>query len=168
MAKAFAGRAGLIACSERLREFIKYNALPAIFSSSLLPHDIAGLSKTLDLVRLADDKRARLHANADYLRRHLDALGYNVDISQAQIIALEAGPEPQTIVLRDALESRGVFGSVFCAPATATKPKSDYLSESSASSLISESNSCSDAASPAPSASSPSNLSRRVSSCSWL
>ena len=121
LAKAFAGRAGLIACSERLREFIKYNALPAIFSSSLLPHEIAGLSKTLDLVRLADDKRARLHANADYLRRHLDALGYNVDISQAQIIALEAGPEPQTIVLRDALESRGVFGSVFCAPATATK-----------------------------------------------
>ncbi|MEX3821522.1 hypothetical protein AB3X93_25090, partial [Paraburkholderia sp. BR14262] len=29
------------------------------------------------------------------------------------------GPEPQTIILRDALEARGIFGSVFCAPATA-------------------------------------------------
>lgn len=37
------------------------------------------------------------------------------------MIALESGAEEKTIVLRDALESRGVFGSVFCAPATATK-----------------------------------------------
>lgn len=121
LAKAFAGRAGLIACSERLRQFIKYNSFPAIFSSSLLPHDIAALSRTLDLIKAADLERERLHANAAYLRRHLDALGYNVDSGQAQMIALEAGTEPQTIVLRDALESRGVFGSVFCAPATASK-----------------------------------------------
>ncbi|TNF52185.1 MAG: hypothetical protein EP308_11850, partial [Burkholderiales bacterium] len=35
-----------------------------------------------------------------------------------QIIALEAGSEPDTMVLRDELESRAVFGAVFCAPAT--------------------------------------------------
>ncbi|GAB3675255.1 quorum-sensing autoinducer CAI-1 synthase [Salinisphaera aquimarina] len=121
LAKAFAGRAGLIACSERLRQFIKFNSFPAIFSSSLLPHDISGLARTLDLIKAADVERERLHANAAYLRRHLDALGYNVDSGEAQMIALEAGPEQSTIVLRDALESRGVFGSVFCAPATATK-----------------------------------------------
>lgn len=121
LAKTFAGRAGVIACSERLRQFIKFNSFPAIFSSSLLPHDIAGLSRTLDLIKAGDVERERLHANAAYLRRHLDALGYNVDSGEAQMIALEAGPEQNTIVLRDALESRGVFGSVFCAPATATK-----------------------------------------------
>ena len=121
LAKAFAGRAGLIACSDRLRQFIKYNAFPAIFSSALLPPDIAALSKTLDLIKAADEQRQRLFANTEYLRRNLDSLGYNVEISKAQIIALEAGREQQTMVLRDALESRGVFGSVFCAPATATK-----------------------------------------------
>ena len=121
LAKAFAGRAGLIACSERLCQFIKFNSFPAIFSSSLLPHDIAGLSRTLDLIKGADHERERLHANAAYLRRHLDALGYNVDSGEGQMIALEAGTEQQTMVLRDALESRGVFGSVFCAPATASK-----------------------------------------------
>lgn len=121
LAKAFAARAGVIVCSERLREFIKFNSFPAIFSSSLLPHDIAGLSRTLDLIETADAERERLHASAAYLRGHLSALGYNVDSGQAQMIALEAGPEQNTMVLRDALESRGVFGSVFCAPATATK-----------------------------------------------
>ncbi len=87
----------------------------------MLPPDIAALSKTLDLIKGADEQRQRLFANTEYLRRNLDALGYNVDISKAQIIALEAGREQQTMILRDALESRGVFGSVFCAPATATK-----------------------------------------------
>lgn len=120
LAKTFAGRAGLIACSQRLREFIKYCSFPAIFSSALLPPDIAALDKTLDLIIAADLPRRRLFENADYLRGHLAALGYNVEISKAQIIALEAGPEARTMVLRDALEANGVFGSVFCAPATAT------------------------------------------------
>lgn len=119
LAKAFAGRAGVIACSHRLTEFLKYSSHPAIFSSALLEHEIAGLQATLELIRHADDRRRRLRRNADYLRARLHKLGYNVDASDAQIIALEAGPEPQTMALRDALEARGVFGSVFCAPATA-------------------------------------------------
>lgn len=119
LAKAFAGRAGLIACGERLKEFVQYHSFPAIFSSALLPPDIAGLSKTLELIKNADESRRRLFDNTEYLRYHLDELGYNVAISKAQIIALEPGPENRTITLREALESRGVFGSVFCAPATA-------------------------------------------------
>lgn len=119
LAKAFAGRAGLIACSRRLTHFITYNSRPAIFSSALLPQEIAGLEATLAIIRNAHERRVKLHENATNLRSRLDRLGYNVDLSQAQIIGLEAGPEPQTMVLRDALEARGVFGSVFCAPATA-------------------------------------------------
>lgn len=119
LAKAFAGRAGLIACSRRLTEFITYNSFPAIFSSALLPQEIAGLDATLGIIRHAHERRARLRWNSNYLRGCLDKLGYNVTQSHAQIMGLEAGPETQTIILRDALESRGVFGSVFCPPATA-------------------------------------------------
>jgi len=53
------------------------------------------------------------------VRGELLALGYPVGHGSEQIIALEAGTEPDTLVLRDHLESRGVFGAVFCAPATA-------------------------------------------------
>jgi CAI-1 autoinducer synthase len=45
-------------------------------------------------------------------------LGYNVSVSETQIIPLIAGPEDDTRVLRDALEAHGVMGAVFCAPAT--------------------------------------------------
>ncbi len=119
LAKAFAGRAGIISCSRRFQEYFKFEALPAIFSSTLLPHETAGLAATLDVIERDDWRRAKLASNALYVRSRLTGLGYNLNGSETQIVALEAGPEAQTIVLRDALEARGIFASVFCAPATA-------------------------------------------------
>ena len=118
LAKAFAGRAGFITCSKRFNEYFKFEANPAIFSSTLLPHEVMGLDATLSVIKQESWRRDKLHANAAYLRMHLDALGYNLNQSETQIVSLESGTEQQTIVLRDALESRGIFGSVFCAPAT--------------------------------------------------
>ncbi|HEX5363281.1 MAG TPA: alpha-hydroxyketone-type quorum-sensing autoinducer synthase [Gallionella sp.] len=118
LAKAFAGRAGFIACSERFSDYFKFESNPAIFSSTLLPHEVAGLDATLTVIKSEGWRRKKLHANADYLRQRLDELGYNLNGSDSQIISLESGTEQQTIVLRDALEARGIFGSIFCAPAT--------------------------------------------------
>ncbi|WP_086924142.1 alpha-hydroxyketone-type quorum-sensing autoinducer synthase [Variovorax sp. JS1663] len=118
LAKAFAGRAGFITCSRQFNEYFKFESNPAIFSSTLLPHEVAGLDATLEVIRHEDWRREQLHANAEILRNNLEELGYNLNDSQSQIISLEAGTEQQTIVLRDALEARGIFGSVFCAPAT--------------------------------------------------
>lgn len=118
LAKAFAGRAGFIACSERFCEYFMCESNPAIFSSTLLPHEVAGLETTLNVIQSESWRRIKLHANAEYLRLNLGELGYNLNDSESQIISLESGTEQQTIVLRDALEARGIFGSVFCAPAT--------------------------------------------------
>jgi CAI-1 autoinducer synthase len=118
LAKAFAGRGGFITCSKRFKEYFLLESHPAIFSSSLLPHEIAGFETTLDIILDAAPARARLHEITARLRSGLAALGYCLDGSE-QILALEAGTEDQVIVLRDALQRRGVFGSVFMPPATA-------------------------------------------------
>lgn len=118
LSKSFAGRAGIIACAHRHAEFIKYNSNPAIFSSGLMAHEIVILDETCRQIGRADSERKTLQENAAYLRGGLSALGYNVDASQTQIVSLEPGEEFRTIALRNALESRGIFGSVFCAPAT--------------------------------------------------
>lgn len=118
LAKAFAGRGGLITCSARFLDYFMCESRPAIFSSTLLPHEVAGFDATLTVIERDDWRRRKLHLNATYLRENLSDMGYNVDDSQSQIIALESGLESQTKILRDALESRGVFGSVFCAAAT--------------------------------------------------
>jgi CAI-1 autoinducer synthase len=118
LAKAFAGRAGFVSCSKRFQEYFKFESNPAIFSSTLLPHDVAGLDATLSVIEQEGWRRERLHDHAVYLRAALEELGYNLNGSESQIIGLEAGPEERTLVLRDALEARGIFGSPFCAPAT--------------------------------------------------
>ncbi|MCW5749915.1 MAG: quorum-sensing autoinducer CAI-1 synthase [Alphaproteobacteria bacterium] len=118
MSKAFASRAGLVVGPSRALEFYRYESRPAIFSSAVVPHEIAAFEASLDVIEAEGPRRTRLQESASYLRNRLDELGYNVDISQTQIIALEAGTEAATIRLRRALESRHIQGAVFCAPAT--------------------------------------------------
>jgi CAI-1 autoinducer synthase len=118
LAKAFAGRAGFITCSTRFADYFKCESRPAIFSSTLLPHEVAGLDATLTIIEKDKWRREKLQENAHYLRACLDEMGYNLNESATQIVSLEAGPERQTMELRDALEDRGIFGAPFYAPAT--------------------------------------------------
>ena len=118
LAKAFAGRAGFFTAPADLRYYILSSSYPNIFSSCLLPNEVASLRATLEVIRQADAQRQRLHAVTRRLRASLVALGYPIHQGTEQIISLEAGTEPATMALRDALEARGVFGAIFCAPAT--------------------------------------------------
>lgn len=118
LAKTFAGRAGLIGCSLRFKRYFMSESWPAIFSSHLLQHELAWFNAAIDFISAADERRLRLRAVSSTLRQSLLDLGYNVIDNTEQIIALEPGPESQTMVLRDALQEHGIFGAVFCAPAT--------------------------------------------------
>jgi CAI-1 autoinducer synthase len=101
-----------------MRYYVLISSFPNIFSSSLLPHEIAGLAATLGVIRRSDDARRRLHATTARLRASLSDAGYPIHQGTEQIISLEAGTEPAAMVLRDTLEERDVVGSIFCAPAT--------------------------------------------------
>lgn len=118
LAKAFSGRAGFITCSDRFGDYFAFESNPAIFSSTLLPFEVAGLDATLTVIQTEGWRRKKLHHSAELLRSQLDELGYNLNGSESQIISLESGTEQQTIKLKDALEIRGIFGSAFFAPAT--------------------------------------------------
>ena len=120
LAKAFAGRAGFFTAPAHMRHYIFCTSFPNIFSSSLLPHEIAGLAATLEVIRNSDEARQRLEAHTKRLRESLSDLGYPIHHGSQQIIALESGTEPDTMVLRDHLEDRNVFSAMFCAPATSS------------------------------------------------
>ena len=118
LAKAFAGRAGFFTLPDELRHYLMCHSFPNIFSSCLLPHEVAGLSATLNVIRRSEQAREQLMRNTRRLRDAFTRLGYPIHQGTEQIISLEAGTEANTLALRDALETRGVFGAVFCAPAT--------------------------------------------------
>ncbi|WP_029044977.1 alpha-hydroxyketone-type quorum-sensing autoinducer synthase [Cupriavidus sp. amp6] len=118
LAKAFAGRAGFVTCSSMFKDFFAVESRPAIFSSGLLRHEIAWFDGAIDFIAAADHRREQLHAITRATREAISALGYNISDGSEQIIGLEAGTEPQVMVLRNALQQRGIFGAVFCSPAT--------------------------------------------------
>jgi CAI-1 autoinducer synthase len=118
LAKAFAGRAGFFTMPDELRPYLMCHSYPSIFSSCLLPHEIAGLAATLDVIKASDTARDQLRVNTKRLRQAFSDSGFPIHHGSEQIISLEAGAEADTLALRDRLEGRGIFGAVFCAPAT--------------------------------------------------
>ncbi|WP_407334305.1 alpha-hydroxyketone-type quorum-sensing autoinducer synthase [Enterovibrio sp. 27052020O] len=118
LAKAFAYRAGAVLGPKSLITALPFVSFPAIFSSTILPQEVARLDATLDVIRTGDAKRRRLFEISDVLRTGLQEIGFTIR-SESQIISLECGDEQNTEHVRDFLESNGVFGAVFCAPATA-------------------------------------------------
>ncbi|QKW37272.1 quorum-sensing autoinducer synthase [Actinomadura sp. NAK00032] len=118
LAKALPGRAGLIACDRPgFADYFAHTALPAVFSSTLLPHDVAGLAAALKVVRREGRRRDRLRTVAARLRAGLAELGYTLVESDSQIIALEAGSEAEATLLRDALVRRDIFSAALFPPA---------------------------------------------------
>ncbi|MFC1418479.1 alpha-hydroxyketone-type quorum-sensing autoinducer synthase [Streptacidiphilus cavernicola] len=117
LAKAFAGRAGLIACSRRAADFLPFHAYPAIFSSTLLPHDLAGLAAVLNRILTADDRRERLLRQSAALRAGLTAVGYSIAPSESWIVPLQPGTEQRISLLQHLLDGEGVFGAPFIPPA---------------------------------------------------
>ncbi len=76
LAKAFAGRAGFFTMPAELRNYLMCHSHPSIFSSCLLPHDVAGLAATLDShSEGSDDAREKLHANTRRVRDSFAELG---------------------------------------------------------------------------------------------
>ncbi|MDR6936308.1 MULTISPECIES: alpha-hydroxyketone-type quorum-sensing autoinducer synthase [unclassified Luteibacter] len=118
LAKAYCSRAGFIACTTRFKDYFGCEALPAIFSSSLLPHELAGLSAAHRVIQTEGWRRQRLRAVTRRVRHELTELGYPIGDGTEQIIAFEAGQEILTGHVRDVMERHGIFGSVFSAPAT--------------------------------------------------
>ncbi|OPF65226.1 MULTISPECIES: alpha-hydroxyketone-type quorum-sensing autoinducer synthase [Hydrogenophaga] len=118
LAKAMAGRAGFFTAPDRLRYHILTSSFPNIFSSCVLPHEAAGLAATVDVLQQADAARENLRLVTRRIRSALTGMGYPIDQGTEQIIALEAGPEPATIQVRDELDALGVHTAFFGAPAT--------------------------------------------------
>ncbi|MFJ3483315.1 alpha-hydroxyketone-type quorum-sensing autoinducer synthase [Pseudomonas sp. NPDC090202] len=119
LAKAFAGRAGLITCSTDFKDYFSLESHPTIFSTALMQHDLQWFAQVLPFVAHAEDKRRRLHDIAHRLRDELARLGYRVGSGTEQIIAVEIGSESDVQLMQNSLLRQGIFGSVFCYPATA-------------------------------------------------
>jgi glycine C-acetyltransferase len=116
--KALGGIGGALIARKEVARYVNWYARCRMFSCALDPAVTAGVTKALELAAGSegDERRARVRANAERLRRRLQD---RVDIgpSRSWIVPVIYGSENDTIMLADYLLRRGQEGSVMEFPA---------------------------------------------------
>ncbi len=111
LSKAFGCRGALIVGPEIILRWFRFDSMPAIFSSAVLPFEIARFGLALDIVRREDWRRQAL---ARVSRRVRQGLGEPIDDTSpgTHILSLVEPSDRKAAALHHALERRGVAGSL--------------------------------------------------------
>lgn len=121
LAKTFGSRAGIVAGSQRLIDFIRENSFHNVFSSSVMNYDIIRIEKILAKIKTMDPQRAYLMEISKYFRDNIPSryLKYAID-DVSPIVSLWFDNEQDLIKMNKWMLKRNIFASCFCAPATIT------------------------------------------------
>ncbi len=116
--KSLASMGGFIVSSEDVVFHLKHSARPFIFSASPPPAAIATASKALDIVIEEPERRNNLNKNAEYFRNGLKKIGYDIGLSESQIIPVIIGDVMETVSLWKNLFDHNIFTNLVIYPAT--------------------------------------------------
>ncbi|KAL3472248.1 pyridoxal phosphate-dependent transferase [Aspergillus californicus] len=124
LAKAFATRAGIVFTNHTT--YAKENAFPFIFSSGLVQNDIVRIRAIWEVIKPADDRRARLMRISAFLREELSKFRgiqvVNSESAPCPIIGVFVGGDEETLVrFHRFLSKKGILAAPFIAPATSKK-----------------------------------------------
>jgi glycine C-acetyltransferase len=97
-------------------DLLRQRSRPYLFSNSLPPPIAAGAMHALALVEAGDDLRARLGANAAFLRAELTGLGFRLVAGDHPIIPVMLGDAPLAASMADRLLEEGVYVVGFSYP----------------------------------------------------
>ena len=114
--KTFASLGGFVAGPERVINYIKHFSLALIFSASPTPAAIAAALAALDILEKEPERVQRLISNADYMRKGLNAKGFNVIDGRTAIVPVIVGNDELAFKMWRLLYDSGVFVNVFISP----------------------------------------------------
>lgn len=107
--KSFASIGGFIAGDADIVHYIQHNARSLIFSAALPASNVMAVLKALDIIESEPQHVERLWRNADYMRKGLQALGFNTGKSNTPIIPVIIGDDYRTMLAWHALINEGVY-----------------------------------------------------------
>ena len=123
--KSFASIGGFIAGDAAAIHYIQHRARSLIFSASLPAPNAATVLKALEIMETEPQHVENLWANAEYMRKGLNEMGYNTGGSNSPIIPVILGEDFQVALAWHALIEEGVYTNPVVPPAT--PPKSGLL-----------------------------------------
>jgi glycine C-acetyltransferase len=109
LSKALGALGGYVAGSKSLIEFLYHRARPFLFSTSHPPSVAATCIAALDVLENEPQWMERLWANTRFFKAGLEALGFNIGVSESPITPVIVGDAARAMTLSDRLFEAGVF-----------------------------------------------------------
>lgn len=116
LSKAIGVVGGYVAGTQDLIDWLKVRGRPFLFSTALTPGSAAAAIKAIELMETHPEIVERLWENAEYLKKGLAALGYNIGVSQTPITPVIIGEEKLTQQFSKKLIENGVYAKSIVFP----------------------------------------------------
>lgn len=117
LSKGFGGIGGFAAGPADLVDTLKHTARGFVFSAALPPSTCAGLIAAMDVLDNEPFWLARLHENANLMRKGLRQLGYDTGQSVSAVIPVIVGDDLIAYQLARMLHAQGIYVSPVAYPA---------------------------------------------------
>lgn len=115
--KSFASLGGFLVGDRPVIEYIRHNSPAHIFSASMPPANVATVLKALEILQEETWRLDRLEEIANYMRKELRDLGFNVWSSQSPIIPVVIGDMMKCFEFWKDLFEAGVYTNAVVPPA---------------------------------------------------
>ncbi len=115
--KSLGGIGGFIAGEEPVIDYLKHNVRTMIFTAGLPPSNTAGVLKALEIIIREPERRKRLWDNANYMKKELSLLGFNIGNSSTPVIPVIIGEDMKTFSVWRDLFDAGVYTNPVISPA---------------------------------------------------
>jgi 8-amino-7-oxononanoate synthase len=107
--KSFASIGGFAGGDEQVMHYIQHHARSLIFSASLPAGNVAAVLAALDVIEEDPGYVQQVWDNADYMKKGLTELGFDIGQSETPIIPIIIGDDMRTIIFWKALFEEGLF-----------------------------------------------------------
>ncbi len=115
--KSFASVGGFVAGAAEVIDYLRHATRSHMFSASLPPSCVAATRAALEIIKREPERRARVLANAEYMARRLQELGYEAPYRGTAIVPVHCGQELLAFGLYKKLLDEGVFVNPVASPA---------------------------------------------------
>lgn len=120
LSKAVGVVGGYVAGKKNLIDWLKVRSRPFLFSTAVTPGDVAAITAAVQMIMDSTELHDKLWDNGDYLKKGLDALGFDIGHSETPITPCIIGDEKLTQEFSKRLFEEGVYAKSIVFP---TVPK---------------------------------------------
>ena len=115
--KALGGASGgYTAAKKEIIDLLRQRSRPYLFSNTLAPAICAATIKTIDLLESSTELRDRVHANANYFRKEMEKLGFNLLPGEHPIVPIMLYDAKVAQEFANRMLEKGVYVTGFSYP----------------------------------------------------